>query len=452
MIASPTPTGHLPIDLGNGLILRRSSPQDAQALSDFNARVLSEEGIDKPDERLWAWTHDLLTKPHPTFKADNFTIVEDVSKGQIVSSMNLIPQVWTYAGIPFKVGRPELVSTLPEYRNRGLVRHQFNLIHQWSAQNGDVLQAITGIPYYYRQFGYEMAMNLGGGRLGYPTHIPRLKEGEDEPYLLRPAVETDIAFISELYAMGCKRSLVACQWNDTLWRYELTGKSAKNVNRGVVQLIETRDGKPCGYILHDMFTWGDRMVLKAYELLPVFSWLEVTPTVMRYLENAYMQFPAAQGEKKPFGAFGFWLGEDHPAYHVMPNHIPQIRQPYAWYLRVADVPGFLQVIKPVLEQRLANSPLVGFSGEIKITFYRDGVHIVLDKGKLVTIEAWKPTPVGHVGSVAFPPHTFLQLLFGYRSMGMLKQNYPDCWTERDDIEALLDALFPRQPSDVWPIS
>jgi hypothetical protein len=36
--------------------------------------------------------------------------------------MNLISQIWAYEGIPFGVGRPELVGTLPEYRNRGLVR------------------------------------------------------------------------------------------------------------------------------------------------------------------------------------------------------------------------------------------------------------------------------------------------------------------------------------------
>src|SRR4030042_3010238 len=149
----------LPIDLGDGLVLRRSSPQDAQALSDFNARIHSDEGPDKPDEWAWAWVYDLVANPHPIFKPDDFTIVEEAASGKIVSSLNLISQTWTYAGIPFKVGRPELVGTIPEYRNHGLVRLQFDVIHQWSAERGEKLQAITGIPYYYRVFGYEMAMN-----------------------------------------------------------------------------------------------------------------------------------------------------------------------------------------------------------------------------------------------------------------------------------------------------
>jgi hypothetical protein len=48
--------------------------------------------------------------------------------------------------------------------------------------------------------------------------------------------------------------------------------------------------------------------------------------------------------------------------------------------------------------------------------------------------------------------TFLQLLFGYRSLEELKYAYPDCWTKTDDALALLDIIFPRQPSEVWAVS
>jgi hypothetical protein len=452
MITSHTHTGMLPIDLGDGLILRRSSVDDAEALADFNARVHSDEGPDKPDERVSAWTQDLMSSPHPTFKTSDFTIVEDVNKAQIVSAMNLIPQTWTYAGIPFKVGRPELVGTLIEYRNRGLVRRQFDVIHQWSAANGDIVQAITGIPYYYRLFGYEMAMNLGGGRAGFPTHIPRLKEGESEPYHFRPAMEVDIPFLSALYSSSNQRYLVACTRDDAIWKHELTGKNEKSIMRFVISIIESGNAEKVGFITHPPFTWGDFMAVLIYEITPGFTWREVTPSVIRYLENTYNQYAPEHGEKKPFGAFGFWLGEEHPLYNVIPDSLPRVRKPYAWYLRVADIPAFLQLIKPALEKRLAESSSSGYSGEIKITFYRDGIRLVIEKGRISTIEAWKPIPYGHAGDAGFPPHTFLQLLFGYRSLEMLKTSFVDCWTDREEFHVLLSALFPRQPSDVWPIS
>jgi hypothetical protein len=85
-------------ELGNGLILRRSTPADAEALADFNGRVHSDDGPNKPDERLAAWTRDLLERAHPTFDVGDFTIVEEHGSGKIVSSLNLFSQTWTYAG------------------------------------------------------------------------------------------------------------------------------------------------------------------------------------------------------------------------------------------------------------------------------------------------------------------------------------------------------------------
>jgi hypothetical protein len=446
------PSHNIIKDLGDGLILRRATLQDAEALAAFNAMIHSDAGPDKPDERLFAWTHDLAVKPHPTYQVGDFTIVEDTRAGKIVSSLNLIPQTWSYGGVRFGVGRPELVGTHPEYRNRGLVRAQFEVIHQWSAERGESVQAITGIPYYYRQFGYEMGLALGGGRAGFSSHIPRLKEDEQEPYRIRPALEADLPFIAGLYDAGCKRSLVACVWDAALWRYELTGKSEKNVNRLELRLIETPQGEPVGFLAHPFFTWGDMMSVQAYELKPGVSWFEVTPSVIRYIEAVYEKYQPEQGEKKPFGAFGFWLGEEHPVYHTIPDRLPRHRRPYAWYVRVPDLPAFLQLIAPVLEQRLAASPILGYTGELKLSFYRDGVRLVFEQGKLALAERWKPTPFGHSGDAGFPDLTFLSLLFGYRSLETLRSFLADCWVGGDATAVLLDTLFPKQPSIVWPVA
>lgn len=440
-------------ELDDGLVLRRSTPADADALADFNASLHSDDGPDRPDERLAAWTRDLLARPHPSFDAGDFTIVEDTCSRKIVSSLNIIPQVWSYAGVEFKVGRPELVGTLPEYRNRGLVRLQFETIHSWSTERGEILQAITGIPYYYRQFGYEMALELGGGRLGYLPHVPKLKDGEQEPYLIRPARLADIPFISDLYDLGCRRSLVSCVWREAEWRYELEGKSEQNIDRAELRVIETAAGAAVGYLAHPYFNWakGVTLLVSLYELKPGVSWAEVTPSVVRYLKSTGEEY-ARQLGKEPFGAFGFWLGTEHPVYHVFRDRLPRVREPYAWYLRLPDIPGFLQHIQPVLQARLETSPFAGHTGELKVTFYREGLKLVFEEGTITVIEPWFPTPLGHSGDAGFPGLTFLQLLFGYRSFEQLEAAFADCWSDNDDAPGLLQVLFPKQASNVWPVS
>ena len=103
--------------------------------------------------------------------------------------MWLISQMWTYDGIRFDVGRPEQVATHPDYRRRGLVRALFEAFHQRSSR-WRAIQAITGIEYFYRQFGYEYALDLGGNRSVLFVDIPNLKDGETEAYRFAPPLST----------------------------------------------------------------------------------------------------------------------------------------------------------------------------------------------------------------------------------------------------------------------
>lgn len=434
-------------ELGSGLILRRATPEDADALAEFNARIHGENEADR--QRVAAWTRDLLARPHPTLSPDDFTIVEETASGRIISSMNLIPQTWTYEGIEFGVGRPELVGTLPEFRNRGLVRVQFEEVHRRSAERGHLVQGITGIPFYYRQFGYEMALDLGGRRFGYEGNVPKLKDGEAEPYCIRPATEADLAFVAELYQQATRRHAIACVRTPEIFKYELEGQSSLNANRHEMRLIEDQAGEPVGYLQHSHWLGMTGLSALWYELRPGTSWLAVTPTVVRYLWNKGREY--AEREGKMCNSFGFMLGAQHPVYEALRKDLPACHEPYAWYLRVADLPGFLNHIKPALEERLAQSVAAGHSCEIKISFYRNGLHLAIEKGRIISIEPWKPTPEDG-GVLAFPSLTFLQILFGYRSYDELHRAFADCWCDGEEVRALTNILFPKKLSDVFPVA
>jgi hypothetical protein len=440
-------------DLGNGLILVRSTATDADGLSEFNSRIHSDDGFDQPDVRVGAWTRDLLARPHPTFHADDFTIVAEAATGKIISSMNLISQTWTYDGILFGVGRPELVGTLPEYRNRGLVRVQFDEIHKWSDARGELVQGITGIPYYYRLFGYEMGLELGGGRMGFEMQLPKLKEGETEPFTLRPATEADIPFLMEVYAHACKRRLVNCVRDESIWQYELSGKSEKNVDRLEVRIVDLAGtGEPVGYIAHPSFAWDSGiLVAQFYELKPGVSWLEVTPSVARYLWQTGETYSKRDGRPPVRTGYGFWFGSEHPSYEVFRDRLPRVRDPYAWYVRVPDLSKFIRHITPALERHIAVSPIIGYSGEVTIGFYRSGLRLAFKNGKLTDVDIWKPS-AHNDGMATFPELSFLQLVFGYRRFEELEQSYADCYYDNDETRVLLNTLFPKRSSSVMMVS
>lgn len=439
---------HLPVALSEDLILRTANPADADALADFNMRIHAGADPQPVQARLGAWTRDLVGQPHPTVSPADTLVVVEAGTGRIVSTTCLINQTWSYAGVPFKVGRPELVGTLPEFRNRGLVRKQFEVVHDWCVERGQLVQVITGIPWYYRQFGYEMTVNLGGTRIGFGHHVPTLAEGETEPFTLRPATVDDLAFIAEVDAFGHQRDLLYCQRDETTWRYELEGRDEQSMSRRCFAIIVAADGERVGYIAHPPYTMHNGQGLAAFELKPGVSWLAVTPSVVRYLWATGQRQAAAEGGT--CGAWALALGERHPAYRVLQGRLPVEWPPYAWYMRVPDLPAFLNLIAPALEQRLAASIACNHTGAFKVNFYRSGLQFRFERGA-VRVEPWQPTPDDR-GIAGFPDLTFLHVLFGHRTIDEIKQLRADCWVDDDGVRVILETVFPKQTSDLWPIS
>jgi hypothetical protein len=436
-------------DLGNGLILRPGRVEDTEELAAFNAFIFCNRDTREPAERLAWWTRDLATS-HVNVRASDFTVVEDTHTRKIVSSLVWISQQWSYGGVPFGVGRPEMVGTHLDYRDRGLIREQFKLAHEWSAQRDEMIQVITGIPYFYRQFGYEMAVQLGAGRAGYKPQVPVLKKDQTEPYILRQATLDDIPFIMQRYAERSARHLVDCVRDEALWRYELSGKSEKNVGRMEFRIIQTPQGEPVGMFGHQATQWGQTITAQLYELKPGVSWVDVSPSVIRYLWDTGQAYNT-RDKKDGVSEFRFELGLAHPFYTAMRDHLPNTGHPYAWYIRVPDIVAFLRHIAPALERNLAQSVVVGYSGEYKLNFYRSGAKLIFDKGRITAAEPWKPT-ADEGGNVAFPGYTFIQVLFGYRSLDELRNAFPDCWAGGNAMRALTESLFPKRDSDVWPVA
>src|SRR5512147_2055689 len=88
-------------ELGDGLVMRRSTVEDADRLAEFNGKIHGDDPADAAC--VAAWTRDLLCAPPPDFNPDDFVIVEDSGTGEIVSTMNTISQTWSYEGIAFGV-------------------------------------------------------------------------------------------------------------------------------------------------------------------------------------------------------------------------------------------------------------------------------------------------------------------------------------------------------------
>ena len=458
------PSGCEP-SIEKGFGLRPAALSDRQALVEFNSRVHHSREDAPPDEGIGFWTDDLISGALPGSAPGDLLLVErnggDQAVSCIAASLCLISQQWTYAdagaSVDFGVGRIELVGSDPAYRGRGLVRALFGAVHQLSRGKGEMLQAISGIPYFYRQFGYERALEMPAGRGCHPARV--LSLGEPGVYRVRPAEPADLAFIRESAERMARRYLVSCRRGPELWRYELDGRNRASFIASRLAVIETEDGVRAGFMAHSAAVNPPRntsISVELFEMESGHSWTQAAQAALHYLRK--VGEASTRGGKARFDGIHFWLGETHPLFQVAPSMLPEVLEGGCWYIRVEELPAMLAHLAPVLEARLAGSILAGYSGDLLLSFYRSGVRMAFRDGRLSAAVPWQPqpsrrdyTPDAH-GHASFPDLVFLKLLFGYRSLSELLYAFPDIKVHGDEPRALLEILFPKRPSLVWPLA
>ena len=151
-----------------------------------------------------------------------------------------------------------------------------------------------------------------------------------------------------------------------------------------------------------------------------------------------------------FNSFSFWLGAKHPVYEAFTGRLPAVRQPYAWYIRVPDLTGFLRHIAPALEKRLAQSIAAGHTGKLRINRYSHMLVLNFENGKLTGVDEEKRDATDY-GDLGLPGLTILQLVFGRSSFDELNAAFPDAYYDNVEAPILIDILFPKKHSNVLGI-
>lgn len=430
--------------LQGGLVLRSLSENvasDRERLPDFYAAINTAGDPEHVQEGVRLWTRDLMNE-HPNVTADDmFVIVDPAKDDMIVSATLLIPMTWRYEDVIISVGRPELVGTHPDYRRRGLVRELFKVIHERSAGLGHEVQAITGIPYFYRQFGYTMAVELGAHSV---FHFPGLAEPAPDAkpaYILRPATAEDVLAISAWSAYYARERLMSDVYSPEEQHYEVTGRHRGFYPHTDYQIIVDASGKDVGFItLLTSLPEPYELRCIAYVVGEDASYLatfnDVMQGVRRWAIEHYQRCP----EMLFFSAglhetLDLLVGRSHGG-GIRPRE-------YAWYLRVADRLAFLRKLAPVLERRLAYSGAHRYTGELNVGFYdATGICFKFEDGSLTDISE---ADGKDNYDVSFPWNLFWNVVFGYRTGDEIFAQLPEAYSN-SKAAVLLSILFPKKQS------
>ncbi|MDX2076862.1 MAG: GNAT family N-acetyltransferase [bacterium] len=408
--------------LHDGFVLRTvSSIADIKQLANFNLAIHG-DGVD-------TMTRELIMS-HPNTQPEDWFFIEKDEK--IIASLCLIPWTWQLDGVLLKVGEMGVVGTLSDYRGQGLVRELAKHHRDLLNQGGYHLSNIQGIPYFYRQFGYEYALPLEGG---WRLELHAVPDDMPSGYTFRLATAQDIPTLMRLYDLAmCDLDIHAVR-DEGIWGY-LLGASTKTGNAGETWCVVDSHGNIVGYWRVERYGFGTGFNINECSNLSH----DMAVAVLGQSKKMAIE------RNKPY--IKIHIPQTHVLTQLARFYGGHDNGRYAWQIMIPDVPRLLTALKPAFEKRLASSPCANLTHTFILNLYRNAFSLVFQDGKLIEVNS-----LGYdegESDMSIPPNAFTQLVLGHRNREELRAIFPDL--SCDGMSAMMvDILFPNMKGFIYPL-
>jgi predicted acetyltransferase len=410
-------------NLGDGLVMRPAVAADKNAIKMTVEKTFGKE-VGPIVEKLFTY--------HPDFPVSDHFLIMDTKKHQVVSYFCLSRSTCVLNGTEFTVGAMEVVCTLPEYRHQGLIRRLNELFEQRAEEYKLPLLVIIGIPFFYRNLGYEYALTFNG-TITVPTEvIPKLKKGEEEPVVVEEITER--TFNQYIKAREHHNSYLDFyrKLSPAEYAYLTHGKLGDD---SAYRFFVLKEGTSVVGSFMLSIGWG---FIEVNEL-----WVDNlahVPSLLRFLKDI------AKRRRLPLRIYE----PSRPAMKTVLEGWARSKfgRPYAWMVRIPSIKRFLDTVTPVLNLRLAQSDFRKISETVRISWYRAAIEIVIKNGKVQKITEIPCKEIKETdAAVPFP--VIYQLFMGYKTLDELHEIYPDAGGRAAKLP-LVQALFPKIQAQLTP--
>jgi len=366
------------------------------------------EGVDVLGKRLY--------DNHTEMTSRNFFALWDGDK--MVATLNLIPQTWSLGGVPLKVAEMGLVGTHPDYQKRGLQRLLNVEFDRRIREDGYHLAGLEGIPYFYRQFGYEYSVSLDEW-----TAIPLDKVPPRETIGISPLKLEEIPQAMRLLKASQKKHLVHSIRSHEEWATQ--EKSGIVGEHHSTTYAVRKEGEVITYFRSNI----EEKTILLHEATDMDA--DTSAKVVAFLrrlgeEKGATELVSRESYNEPFNENLLSLGATQ-------------RRPYAWQMKVVDPYSVLQKLAPLLERRIKNSPLKGYAGSLPLNLYGVTVTLTFQNGAVTDVTQ---SPSEQKGDILINPRIFPKMLLGHRSLDELEAEYPDVRI-KPQYRQTIDVLFPK---------
>ncbi len=316
-----------------------------------------------------------------------------------------------------------LVATHPEYRHRGLQRLLNEEFDKHIRENGYHLAAIEGIPYFYRQFGYEYAVTLDEWTAISIDKLP----SQAMPGIF-PLQPDEVPMVMSILETSQRKYLVHSIRSPQEW--------ATQENAGIVgeHKSKTYVIRVAGEISAYFRAGVEGKAIILYEITETDE--VISKEIVVFLrkigeENGATELVSRVGYIEPLNKYLLDLGAHK-------------RRPYAWQTKIVNLKRVLEKITPVFEERIRHSTLVGYTGMISLNLYVVTVTLTFNNG---IVEGVEQSHSLQTGDIRVNPRIFPKMLLGYRSIGEIEAEYPDVLI-KPEFRKIMEIIFLKGDSHI----
>jgi predicted N-acetyltransferase YhbS len=361
---------------------------------------------------------------------DHRLVVEDADAGwescavvvdgdRVVSTATLLDEQVRLGSVVLPAGQVELVATSRDYEGRGLVRALMAWAHERCTRRGQVVQVMVGIPYFYRLFGYHYAIDIPTPRAVSPPGTL----GEARLQRASPADASELLALQHSTQSGADvampHSPARVRW---LLGHESSHTWVLRREHAVVASARVPEGDRESGLLSAEVAASDPAA--ARDLLAGLVAL-AHGDAPRVVERPGTVTDAVWAP---------WTQTDtgHDAAQ--------------YYVRIPDQAVLLDLVRPVLAERLRTAGL-DTGKEVLISTFRRHFRMAMSADGLGEVITGGPMQApGSLGGVGVAPDALAALLFGQHGIAGLARRRPDVYPgpNRD----LYEVLFPAQRADL----
>ena len=403
------------------LLRRAESARDAKNLRDLFAEVFHPEEVGVLAETMFYHL--------PRMEYRYWFIAEEVKTARIVSAFALIPWTWEMDGVRLRVAEMGIVGTLEAHRGQGLVRALIIEFDATIREESFDLAVIQGIPGFYQQFGFSYAVPLEN-HINLPLDvISEAREGG--PFTFRLAGREDIPFLmKEDEACRAAFSLSAVR-DEANWRYLLTHSLGTEYG-SEFWIMERRGGAERFYCRIPAQGFGTGLIVS-----------EISEGISASGLDHLIRFCSQKARERDKPYIRLNLHDESAAARMAIGMGAKQQMPYAWQVKFPSRIDILTRLAPLLELRMNGSCFQGFSGTLRLNFFKTAIDLVWSEGVLESVRPAKGE-AHHTFSIA--ADLFPALCLGHRTWQELRYIRLDVFPNSEKSGLLVDVLFPARRS------